>query len=71
MAYAVDLKFKFAPHDLRRTHATLAHKGGAPVEQIQICLGHASLITTQLYLGLEQNPQEAPCHRLGLGDPPK
>lgn len=64
---AIDLRVKFAPHDLRRTHAELAHKGGAPVEQIQICLGHASLITTQRYLGLEQNLQQAPCDSLGLG----
>lgn len=66
--YATDLQLRCAPHDLRRTHAKLAHKGGAPIEQIQICLGHASLITTQLYLGLEQNLHEAPCDHLGLGD---
>src|SRR5207302_2903483 len=44
-----------APHDLRRTFAKLAHAGGAPVEQIQYSLGHASLTTTELYLGLEQD----------------
>ena len=30
-----------APHDVRRTFAKLAHKGRAPLEQIQIALGHA------------------------------
>lgn len=65
--YGIDLHLEFAPHDLRRTHAKLAHKGGAPVEQIQLCLGHASLVTTQIYLGLEQNFHDAPCDRLGLG----
>ncbi len=65
--YSIDLRLRFAPHDLRRTHAKLAYKGGAPVEQIQICLGHASLMTTQVYLGLEQDLHDAPCDRLGLG----
>jgi integrase/recombinase XerD len=37
----------FAPHDLRRSYAKLAHKGRAPFEQIQLSLGHASLQTTE------------------------
>jgi len=40
------------PHDLRRTYAKLAHKGGAPLEQIQLSLGHASVQTTERYLGV-------------------
>lgn len=40
-------------HDLRRTFAKLANKGGAPLEAISQDLGHASLETTQRYLGLE------------------
>lgn len=55
-----------APHDLRRTFAKLAHKGKSPIEQIQLSLGHASLKTTELYLGIEQNLADAPCDRLGL-----
>lgn len=55
-----------AAHDLRRTFAKLAHKGGAPVEQIQLTLGHASLKTTERYLGIEQDLIDAPCDRLGL-----
>ncbi|HEY3411863.1 MAG TPA: tyrosine-type recombinase/integrase [Armatimonadota bacterium] len=65
--YGVDLHLEFAPHDLRRTHAKLAHRGGAAVEQIQLCLGHSSLLTTQLYLGLQLDLHNAPCDRLGLG----
>jgi len=42
-----------APHDLRRTMAKMARAGGAPIEQIQQVLGHSSVRTTQLYLGLE------------------
>ena len=55
-----------APHDLRRTYAKLAHKGGAPLEQIQLSLGHASVQTTERYLGVEQDLTDAPCDRLGL-----
>lgn len=39
------------PHDLRRTYAKLARQAGAPLEQIQLSLGHASLATTERYLG--------------------
>jgi site-specific recombinase XerD len=38
-----------APHDLRRTYAKLAHRGGAKLDQIQLSLGHASLTTTERY----------------------
>lgn len=54
-------------HDLRRTFAKLAHKGGAPLEQIQLTLGHSSIQTTERYLGVEQNLTQAPCDVLGLG----
>lgn len=39
------------PHDLRRTYAKLSRAGGAPLEQIQQTLGHASVQTTEKYLG--------------------
>jgi site-specific recombinase XerD len=55
-----------APHDLRRTFAKLARKGGADLEQIQLSLGHASIRTTQRYLGTQQDLQDAPGDRLGL-----
>ena len=57
---------RITPHDLRRTFAKLAHQGRAPLEQIQITLGHASIQTTERYLGLRQNLHDAPCDRLGL-----
>ena len=57
---------KITPHDLRRTFAKLAHLGRAPLEQIQISLGHASIQTTEHYLGLRQNLHDAPCDRLGI-----
>lgn len=55
-----------AAHDLRRTFAKLAHKGGAALDQIQLTLGHASIKTTERYLGVEQNLTHAPCDVLGL-----
>lgn len=44
-----------APHDLRRTCAKLCHTNGAEIEQIQFLLGHASVQTTERYLGCKQN----------------
>jgi site-specific recombinase XerD len=55
-----------APHDLRRTFAKLAHKGGSPIDQIQLTLGHDSILTTEKYLGVEQDLSDAPCDHLGL-----
>lgn len=55
-----------APHDLRRTFAKLAHKGGSPIDQIQLSLGHDSINTTEKYLGVEQDLSDAPCDYLGI-----
>lgn len=44
-----------APHDLRRTCAELCHTSGGELEQIQFLLGHASVQTTERYLGCKQN----------------
>jgi integrase len=60
---------KLAPHDLRRTFAKLAHKGRAALEQIQLSLGHASILTTERYLGVRQDLQDAPCDHLGIRIP--
>src|SRR5258708_6916713 len=40
-----------APYDLRRTCAMLCHARGGELEQIQFLLGHASVLTTERYLG--------------------
>jgi site-specific recombinase XerD len=65
--YAGELqKHGVAPHDLRRTFAKLAHKGGAAIDQIQLSLGHESIQTTEEYLGVEQDLTDAPCDHLGL-----
>ena len=54
------------PHDLRRTFAKLAHKGDAPIEQIQLSLGHSSIQTTEKYLGVQQDLAHAPCDVIEL-----
>lgn len=65
--YAEQLRNKgVAPHDLRRTFAKLAYKGGAALDQIQLSLGHESIQTTEDYLGVEQDLTDAPCDHLGL-----
>lgn len=46
---------RIAPHDLRRTCAKLCHSHGGELEQIQFLLGHASVQTTERYLGCKQN----------------
>ena len=55
-----------APHDLRRTFAKLAHKAGAPIEQIQRSLGHATIATTERYLGVELDLVHAPSDLIDL-----
>ncbi|MBV8905681.1 MAG: site-specific integrase, partial [Acidobacteriia bacterium] len=65
-AYGKQLGAPIAPHDVRRTFAKLAHKGRAPLEQIQLSLGHASIQTTERYLGVTQDLVDAPCDHLGI-----
>jgi integrase len=57
---------KLTPHDLRRTCAKLCRAAGGDLEQIQLLLGHASVQTTERYLGTRQNLVEAVNDRLGL-----
>ena len=49
--------------------AKLAHRGRSPVEQIKFSLGHASVRTTETYLGLQQDLVDAPADHLGLDLP--
>jgi integrase len=54
------VKTSLSPHDLRRTYAHLAFAGNVPLEQIQFSLGHASIVTTERYLGTRQNLRRGP-----------
>ncbi len=64
--FGIDLGIPITPHDMRRTFAKLAHVGHAALEQIQLSLGHASVLTTERYLGVRQDLADAPCDHLGL-----
>ena len=55
-----------APHDLRRTCARPCHGCGGKLEQIQFLLGHASVQTTERYIGSKQKLQDAVNDRLGI-----
>ena len=52
-----------APHDLRRTCARLCHGSGVELECL---LGHASVQTTERYIGSKQKLQDAVNDRLGI-----
>lgn len=64
--YGRRIKAEVRPHDLRRTCAKLCRKHGGELEQIQLLLGHASIQTTERYLGTKQNLEDAPNDHLGL-----
>jgi len=49
-----------APHDLRRSCAKCCRAAGGELEQIQLLLGHASVQTTERYLGTKQDLVHAP-----------
>lgn len=57
----------FGAHDLRRTCAKLCRKNGGDIEQIKFLLGHASIQTTERYLGSEQEISLAVNDNIGLG----
>ena len=57
---------RFGAHDLRRTCAKLCRKNGGDLEQIKFLLGHASIQTTERYLGSEQELTIAVNDNLGL-----
>jgi integrase len=47
------------PRDLRRTHATWLLERGVPIEKISQRLGHSSIITTQIYLAIVPDSEDA------------
>lgn len=65
-SYGGKLGLTVKPHDLRRTCAKLCRSEGGELEQIQFLLGHASIQTTERYLGSRQNLVNAPNDRLNL-----
>jgi integrase len=67
-AHAVDVP-GIAPHDLRRTCAKLCRAAGGELEPIQLLLGHASVQTTERYLGTKQDLVHAPNDAIKLRVP--
>ena len=64
--YGAEIGVELRPHDLRRTCAKLCRKHGGQLEQIQLLLGHASIETTQTYLGTTLDLEQPPNDKLGL-----
>jgi integrase len=60
-AAAIDMP-DLGPHSLRRTWARRAYKQGFPIDQIRITLGHESIRTTEVYLGLTGLDIDNPIH---------
>jgi len=63
---ATEVGLTLAPHDLRCTHAKLAHSGGSRVEQIQLALGHSSIQRLSGISGPSKTLGDASCDRLGI-----
>ena len=57
---------RISPTDLRRTFARLALQGGAPLAQISMSLGHATIRGTQVYLGIRQDLARGPADYIVL-----
>jgi integrase len=57
-----------APHDLRRTFARLCHLRAENLSRFSSCWGHASVQTTERYLGCKQRLSQAVNDKLGLED---
>lgn len=64
--YCAAFSLQFRPHDLRRTFAALARKGGADLESIQMAMGHANLVTTSMYLSKITAMENAAADRIEL-----
>jgi site-specific recombinase XerD len=48
------------PHDLRRTFAATLHDAGIPIVEISAVLGHESIETTMIYLGVKTELVDMP-----------
>jgi integrase/recombinase XerD len=64
--YGRSIGIDVKPRDLRRTCAQLCRTEGGELEQIQLLLGHASVETTQHYLGRKRTVASAPNGRLRM-----
>lgn len=47
------------PHTFRHSYATHLIEAGVPIQHVQLCLGHRSLVTTMIYLHVTESGREA------------
>jgi integrase/recombinase XerD len=59
------LGFEFTPHTLRHTHATLARRGGMPLDALQRMLTHRSQASTSIYAHLDVEDLRRELERAG------
>ena len=64
--YGKTIGIDVKPQDLRRTCAQLCRLEGGELDQIQLLLGHASVQTTERYLGTRRSAVPAPNGRIQL-----
>lgn len=57
---------RFSPHQLRHWYGSTMHREGADIRTVQTLLRHASLETTQIYVGVEASTQRAALERLPM-----
>jgi len=67
--YAGPLGLDAAPHDLRRSGAKNMYEAGGDLIQISALLGHSDLKTTQTYLGVSIDYENAPSKLLKFRKP--
>jgi len=58
--------FEFTPHTLRHTHATLARRGGMPLDALQRMLTHRSPMSTGIYAHLDVEDLRTELERAGM-----
>ena len=71
-AYKITQKYlNVSPHVLRHSYATSLIRGGADLRVVQELLGHASLLTTQIYTHIQKQDLKDTvdvCHPLGVNN---